>query len=70
MPPRLLYLSSRRSKGDPSMATKVESLSVPAHPQSPQKNIHCPLSLYRASFAVLCGIFGLAFFLWDLYQPV
>src|SRR5215218_222978 len=30
MPPRLLYMSSRRSKGDPGMATKVEALNVPA----------------------------------------
>jgi len=30
MSPRLLYLSSHRSKGDPSMATKDDSLSVPA----------------------------------------
>jgi len=65
MPPRLLYLSFRRSKGDPSMATKVEALSVPATRKARKK-----ISLIPYLFIAPHLLFFAAFLAWPFLYGI
>jgi len=77
MPPRLLYLSFRRSKGDPSMATKVEALSVPATRKARKKIsiipylFIAPHLLFFAAFLAWPFLYGIyiSLFKFDFLRP-
>ena len=62
MPPRLLYLSSRCSKGDPSMDTKAEALSVPATHKARKK-----ISIIPYLFIAPHLLFFAAFLAWPFF---